>query len=203
MTKAGQIRDCIYHLAQYFRSETANFRSEGNFQCILFAQLRKETRHSRIDGMELVHAEFPTATNIKHVGYYDLAILTPSAAHVFKELYYRGRPVGEWRDVMEMSAVIEIKFGSQCPGADDNEIRKDIRRLKEVLRKNIARHAYFLLFLDKDVEWEENNYKTLCRRFERDTKAKTSSRLEIYCIPGKGGDMLRLKQGKVEHIALV
>jgi len=200
MISPKQIRECILSVANEFRKETANFRSEGNFQCLLFGQLRNLTKKYTVSGIELIHAELPTKTNIKHVGYYDLAILTRSSASLFKEYYYYGRPVQEWREVLKMFATFEIKFFNDHPKHGDKEIRKDIRRLKEIQWKNIAIHSYFLLFIDKGVDWEENGYRNLYQRFERDTKPKRYSGLEVYCIPGKGGDILHIKHGVAKSI---
>ncbi len=110
MIRIREIRESILNVASQFRSESTNFRSEGNFQCLLFSQLREFTKKCTVSGIELVHAELPTNPSIEHVGFHDLAVLTRASARHFKEYY--GRPVHEWRKMMQMFATFEIKFFS-------------------------------------------------------------------------------------------
>jgi len=187
------IERSIGRVAKEFRQGTVNFRCERNYQCLLFKYLR-EMPGSRIPseeykaGIELVHAEFPASNRAKE--HYDLVILTHSSAKKFERGY--GDKVGDWAKKMRLMSVFEAKH--RLTLTYDKEIEKDIRRLKWIQRKKITKHAYLLIFIDNEVDWNNYNYRSVLRRFERNSKKCPG--LEIYCIPGQSGDMLRIKRSR-------
>lgn len=199
MISGKQIEQCILEVAGKFRQGTVNFRIETSFQCPLFSCLREKqapiTSKKYEAGIELVHVEFPTAENSRER--HDLVILTTDSARKFERLY--GEKVGIWAKKMRLRAVFEIKFRS-CDLQYDEEIKKDISRLKRVQKRKIAAYSYLLIFIDREVDWNETSDRKICRVFERNTKK--SPGLEVYCIPGKRGDILRIKSGASKRIEI-
>lgn len=199
MVSMRQVEKSVLRLGSEFRSATVNFRSEGNFKCLLFKYLRDlpDTRiPSKADtaGIELVHAEFPTTTNSRE--HHDLVILTPNSAKIFERDY--AEPVGVWSKKMQFMCVLEVKFSNADPQYDP-KIKKDIDRLSNVLKDGTARNSCFIIFIDRDVDWDINpTYRDLRRQLERATRRY--SRLKVYCIPGKSGDVFRIERSTARTI---
>jgi len=192
MVNVRQVEESILRTGREFRSATVNFRSEGNFKCLLFKYLRglpDACIPSKIHKaeIELIHAEFPTAASSRE--HHDLVILTPNSAKIFERDY--GKPVGVWSKKMQFTCVLEVKFSNMDPRYAPR-VKKDIDRLSNVLAGDTARNACFILFIDRDVEWDNSTYRNLRRQFERATRK--DSRLKVYCIPRKG-DVIRIKGG--------
>jgi len=208
MPNARDIEKTICRVAKEFRQGTVNFRNEAGFRCLLFNYIRgldgTRVRSTQGEGeydVELVHAEFPTP--IRTNQRYDLAIMKEEAANRFDELYYEDVGQKEWAKRMLLRAAIEIKFRNRYPEYDD-EMKKDIKKLKSLLRKRKERkgdYGYFVLFIDMDVDWREDwRYKQLLASFKEASKGVEG--LKIYCIPGKSGDALKVQKGSHKRVKL-
>lgn len=194
MVNMKQVEKCIFQVGSEFSSATVNFRSEGNFKCLLFNYLRglpnvRIPSKTNTTEIELAHAEFPTPTNSRE--HYDLVILTPNSAKIFKRDY--SMPVGSWSKKMRFMCVLEVKFRNFDPQYDP-KIKKDVDRLSNVIKTGISGNSCFIIFIDRDVDWYINpTYQKLRKRFEGATRRY--KRLKVYCIPGKSGDIIRIEHG--------
>jgi len=199
MVNMKQVEKCIFQVGSEFSSATVNFRSEGNFKCLLFNYLRalpnvRIPSQTNTTEIELAHAEFPAATSSRE--HYDLVILTPNSAKIFARDY--GVQVGSWSKKMRFMCVLEVKFRSADPRYDP-KIKKDIDRLSNIIKAGISRNSCFIIFIDKDVDWDINpTYQKLRKRFEGVTRRYRQ--LKVYCIPGKSGDVICIERGAATTI---